>query len=308
MNLPAPTDWSREIDASFGRGCDRPAEAYADLGRRTLRRRRRTHASLAALTVAAMAVAGLWGSTLGGDPSTPSPGVAVGPANAPDQPTEEPTETGHPDLAPMARTVDDVSLVARGATPKFIPAAATENGGLAVVRGWTVSRLVVLTDTDTDRQWGLVVTSPDGTRLWVLAEWSYGEVDGEASGQRFTTTGLPGVRFASFDEWLVDMVDTQARGPAGQEEAVAIVTGGEMVPLNGAEVLVQQSAPDTWSAYGPVEEQYAVKLRTADGRTWFARVDTAGSTTVDPDVLDSPTMEAFVDHVAAQGDGGEGLR
>ena len=44
------------------------------------------------------------------------------------------------------------------------------------------------------------------------------------------------------------------------------------------------------------------------GRGAFALVGPDGGTTVDPAVLEAPTMRAFLDHLQAQGDNGEGLR
>jgi hypothetical protein len=40
----------------------------------------------------------------------------------------------------------------------------------------------------------------------------------------------------------------------------------------------------------------------------FGRVDAWRTTTVDPAVLQAPTMAAFLQYLAAQGDTGEGLR
>ncbi|MBE7325903.1 hypothetical protein IEQ44_14730 [Nocardioides sp. Y6] len=311
MNLPAPTDWSREIDSSFGHGSDRPAEAYAALGRRVQRRRRALQGSVAGLTVATMALAGPWALNWWGD----GPGGNVGPVPAatPDQPVE-PQDPG-PTVAPMARTADDVAVATREwEGSDVIPVTATEDGGLEVLDGWRVTRLVVVRESDTERRWGLVLSSPDGSPLWALVDWEGGDDAAGLPGHSGATTDRPGARFTRFADWLSttlalqDASGSSDQPPAGEQDAVAIVTSGEVVALNGAEVLAQRPAPDGWSAYGPANEQFAVKLRTADGRTWFARVDPEGSTTVDPAVLDVPTMRAFMEHVTSRAESGEGLR
>ena len=52
-----------------------------------------------------------------------------------------------------------------------------------------------------------------------------------------------------------------------------------------------------------------MKYRTPQGDVVFALLIAGGdATTVDPAVLEAPTMAAFLRHLAAQGDSGEGLR
>ena len=52
----------------------------------------------------------------------------------------------------------------------------------------------------------------------------------------------------------------------------------------------------------------AARLRLTDGTVVFSLIGPDGETTVDPAVLDTPTMDAFLRHLQGQGDNGEGLR
>jgi hypothetical protein len=92
------------------------------------------------------------------------------------------------------------------------------------------------------------------------------------------------------------------------DDSVATFVDGDVVAADGVTLLEVVPHPEEAAAYGPVDEQAAVRLRLADGRVMFGRVDQWGTTTVDPAVLDAPTMAAFLRHLGAQADSGEGLR
>jgi hypothetical protein len=183
------------------------------------------------------------------------------------------------------------------------------DGTLIRRRGWTVDRVEVLQATDRARAWGVATHADDGSGAeWILLQW-----DLESSS---SSSNPAGQRFATFDEWLA-VVAAEHQVPVGSAgsgegplvtDDAATVVGGEVVADDGVTLLEVVMRPAEAAAYGPVDEQAAVRLRLADGSVWFARVDAFGTTTVDPAVLAEPTMAAFLRHLEAQGAGGEGLR
>jgi len=114
-------------------------------------------------------------------------------------------------------------------------------------------------------------------------------------------------RFATFDQWLQATLEDQSSANTHPVQ-VATALHGELTVARGVEVLEKVVAPAAAAAYGPVDEQVAAKLRLVDGSVVFALVGPEGATTVDPAVLEAPTMDAFLAHLRAQGDNGEGLR
>ena len=191
------------------------------------------------------------------------------------------------------------------------PAVTPLGDGTLVRRpGWTVDRLVVLEDLARHKTWGVDLSRATATaEQWALASWSS---DGGSTSVAFDE---PGKRFAEFDDWIraawadqQRFKDVEPGQDAPVDDSVAAFVDGDVVAADGVTLLEVVMHPAEAAAYGPVEEQAAVRLRLADGRVMFGRVDPWGTTTVDPAVLDAPTMAAFLRHLGAQGDSGEGLR
>jgi hypothetical protein len=204
----------------------------------------------------------------------------------------------------VARTDDEMMMLGR----EGLAVAPLDDGILVRRPGWTVERLVILEDLARHKAWGVELSRDDGTaEQWALASWS-------GDGSTSTTFEEPGKRFAVFDDWIrASWADKQRwevpSGVSGTEPPlVARVEDGEVVADDDVVLLEVVMHPAEAEAYGPVEEQAAVRLRLADGRVMFGRVDAYGTTTVDPAVLDAPTMAAFLRHLQAQADSGEGLR
>ena len=308
------TTWAEEIEQSFGDGPTPPPPAtYVEAGRAVVRRRRL--AAGAASVAAALVVGGIGWAALPGDARPDAGQVATDPS-----PTAAGTLSPSPTTAvsPLvesaievraARTDDEMVMLGR----EGLAVAPLDDGTLVRRPGWTVERLVILEDRARHKAWGIELARDDeAARQWGLASW-WG--DGSTS----VTFEEPGKRFAVFDDWIRDrwaqeqLWAASSDGGAGapsraQAPLVARVVDGEVVADDGVVLLEVVMSPAEAEAYGPVEEQAAVRLRLTDGTVVFGRVDAFGTTTVDPAVLDAPTMTAFLRHLQAQGDSGEGLR
>jgi hypothetical protein len=116
----------------------------------------------------------------------------------------------------------------------------------------------------------------------------------------------PHKRHATFQDWLADEVAFQK---GHQEASPVFLIDGRLAPQANIEILEQVLAPPEAAAYGPVEDAAAVMYETPYGEVRFAIVHKNGDATiVDPAVLETPTMAAFLAHLQTQGDNGEGLR
>jgi hypothetical protein len=130
-------------------------------------------------------------------------------------------------------------------------------------------------------------------------------------GPTWATWDQPGKRHATFHDWLTHTVAFQK----GVEETTTVeLADGRLTTLAGVEILEQVIAPPEAAAYGSVEDTAAVKVLLPSGQVRFvlAIEPEPGAapinTIVDPAVLEAPTMAAFLAHLQAQGDSGEGLR
>lgn len=299
--MDTQVDWQGQLERAIPHGPQHATAAYVEAGRRAVRRRR-VAVGAAGLATAAV-VAGLGWAAAPGDParSTEAP-LATDPAGPSDSASPTPS-VPEPTVAPLAQSPADVALAPPVMDDEMAggPAVtARVDGSLVRREGWTVERVTVLVDRDdTRRVWG-VATSPDagGEGEWILLTWRRDRGVG-------AVWDPPGKRFATFDEFVkVTWAEQQDLEPPSPAQVVE----GRLVAAYGVEVLEQVHAPAEAAAYGPVEEQYAARLRLSDGTVLFARVDGGGATTVDPGVLEAPTMGAFLAHLEAQGDSGEGLR
>jgi hypothetical protein len=298
------TSWADEIERSFGDGPTPPAPAsYVEAGRAAARRRRL--AAGAASIAAVLVVGGIGWAALPGDAgpnagqvaTDPSPTEALGPEQG------EPSPSAAPTPAPVATSPGDVRLARPGEREEMVGSASVTvlgDGTLVRRAGWTVDRLELQQADDRVRTWGIATTRDDGTEgEWILVTW-------ESRGASSATWNPPGQRFATFDEWLAVTLEEQL-GKDG--EPIATVSDGALVvTARGTTVLQEVTAPAQAAAYGPVEDLVAARFRLVDGTEVFGLVSPEGTTTVDPAVLETPTMAAFLRHVAAQGVSGEGLR
>src|SRR6476469_6563963 len=179
------------------------------------------------------------------------------------------------------------------AYPEEEPASYTGDGRLVLRDGVTILRKV-------DNPMGLepptqsvgLVLDDQGRKIWMLLQT-------DPSG-RSSIRDDPGKRFATFDEWLQATCADQ-RSASTDPAQVATALHGELTVARGGEVLEKVVAPAAAAAYGPVDEQVAAKLRLVDGSVVFALVGPRGATTVDPAVLEAPTMDAFLAHLRTQG-------
>lgn len=302
------TTWAEEIERSFGDGPTPPPPAtYVEAGRAVVRRRRL--AVGVASVAAALVIGGVGWAALPGEPGADAGQVATDPSpTAAGTPSPSPTAEVSPLVESatrvrVARTDDEMVVLGR----EGLAVGPLDDGTLVRRPGWTVERLVVLEDLARHKAWGVELARDDGTAgQWAIASWS-------ADGSTSVSYEEPGKRFAVFDDWIRDrwaqeQVWEGSSGDAAGAPLVAKVVDGEVVVDDGVVLLEVVMRPAEAEAYGPVGEQAAVRLRLTDGTVMFGRVDALGTTTVDPAVLDAPTMPAFLRHLQAQGDSGEGLR
>lgn len=305
------TRWADEIERSFGSGPTPPPPAtYVASGRAAVRRRR-IAAGAASTFAAALVIGGIGWSVMPGDARPDAGQVATEPApTATEKPT--PSPGAKRTFGPVTDSPDDVRAARLDEREWLVGSSAVTvigDGTLIRRRDWTVDRVEVLEGTDRARAWGIAAHADDGSEAeWILLQWD------RASSS--STSNPAGQRFATFDEWLA-VVAAEQLLPAGSAEpgegpldtgGIAKVVGDEVVADDGVTLLEVVMAPEEAAAYGPVDEQAAVRLRLADGRVVFGRVDAWRTTTVDPAVLEEPAMAAFLDYLESQGAGGEGLR
>lgn len=287
------TDWHNLIDAAI---TDPPPawdqDAVLRQGQRALRRRRTTVAS--ALAVAAIATGGLgWTALPGADPA-PHREASVASESSP---PPEPTAPAEPSLAPLAEGPGDVRE-ARSPFPGGEAVRSLKDGSLVHRPGWRVTTLEVMESSESVRAWG-VAAEPrgGGTGQWLVVTW--------APDTQHVISDPAGKSHATFEEWLAD---TWTMSQGGTAEVVATYVDGQVRPEKGVTVLEVVENPQQAAAYAPIGEVAAAKLRLPDGSLVFAVVRTEDALTVDPSELKAPTMEAFLAHLKARADSGEGVR
>ncbi|MBA8805971.1 hypothetical protein FB382_004316 [Nocardioides ginsengisegetis] len=296
--MTTQTDWQQRIEASFGDGPAHPGPApLIEAGHRALRRRR---TAIAASTLAVLAVAGTAGvvgaAGGGGAAARDVPVASQAPTVAPSPQAASPQPH-----TPLAESAADVRTATDTEQRRFDPAGphveVLPDGEVVVDQQWQVTRLEVESARDdTQRVWGVVARSLDGSEtVWMVLDW---RLAGEAS----TTWDEPGKAYARFDDWI------RAQLASPTQESPAHLQDGNLVLAPGWTLVLRVPNPTAAADYGQVGDQMAVELRDEDGHSWFALVSADGASIVDPAVLRAPTMEAFLDHVAAQGDNGEGLK
>lgn len=298
------TRWADEIERSFGDGpALPPASTYVQSGRAAVRRRRL--AAGAASVAACLVLGGVgWASLPGGgwaDAGQVANDPSLSETVAPDQ--GEPSLPPELTVAPVATSPSDIRLARPSEREEMVGAAAVTvlgDGTLIRRAGWTVERLEVQQADDRVRTWGIAATRDDGSEgEWIVLSW-------EVGGTSTATWNTPGQRFATFDEWLAVTLE-ELQGTEG--EPIARARNGALVDVAmGTTVDQQVVAPPQAAAYGPVEDFVAARFRLFDGTEVFGLAGPEGTTTVDPAVLETPTMAAFLRHLESQGDSGEGLR
>lgn len=291
-------DWRGELDAAVATAPDRPVEPFVRAGRRAVRRRRT--AGVAAVAVMAVAGGAAWAVAPGDATRSDAPVATRG--SSPSA-VDSASPTAAPTVAPLATRPEDVRPAGPGQAELFddrsMPVQAMADGSLARKPDWSVQAIYVMQEKgERKRVWGVsAVPSAGGEAVWMLITWRPGSVGAQSNPE--------GQRFSVFEDWL-DATWAEQQGE--EPPSVANVLDGDLQVVAGVKVLEAISHPQQAAAYGPVDQQWAAKLRLRDGSVVFARVDPAGTTTVDPAVLDAPTMDAFLAHLAQQGDSGEGLR
>lgn len=278
-------DWHQELDSSFGTGADRPPTDYLVPARVALRKRRT--AMGAAALVSVIVVGGIgWALAPSGSSRAIDDQAATNSAS--------PTSTANPVDGPRVAIVRkpdsslDESWVRLEGEVLTIVEDAEVGDWMANPMGYSLpaNSMGVQVFRGDEERWMLLASGPDGPT------WS--------------TWEPPNKRYAQFHDWLAATVAFQ-KGLA--EDTPVVFQDGRLVPKPGFGILEQVIAPPEAAAYGPVADAAAVKYRTPEGETRFAIVHKGGDfTTVDPAVLEAPTMAAFLAHLQAQGDSGEGLR
>jgi hypothetical protein len=288
------TIWADEIERSFGDGPTPPAAAtYVQAGRVAVRRRRL--AAGAVSLAAALVIGGVGWAALPGDPSADAGQVATDPSPATAE-TPSPSETaatGVPIRRVPAPADPDTSLAVQWVD--------IDGEGLTVLQEVEVKEVVANPlDFEAPQQSFGVALVRDGEERWMVLT---GE-DGRSSSATWDDARK---RHATFQDWLVDQVELDRK--ALEESPVFLDRRGVLGAYANVSVLREVRAPAEAAAYAPVEDTAAVEYRTPRGDVVFALLIAGGDAiTVDPAVLETPTMAAFLRHLAAQGDSGEGLR
>ncbi len=295
--MSTDTDWHDRLDSSFGDGPARPDPTpLLEAGHRALRRRRTAIAASALAVLAVVGTAGVVGASGGGTTARDVPAASQAPTTAPSQ-----QAVALQPHTPLAESAADVRSATDSEQRAFAPdgphVEALADGEVVVDQQWRVTHLEVESARDdTQRVWGVVVRSVDGAKtVWMLLDWRLGE-------QASATWDEPGKAYARFDDWVA----AQVASPP--QESPAHLVDGSLVLAPGWTLVLRVPSPTAAADYGAVGDQMAVELRDPDGHAWFALVSADGASIVDPAVLRRPTMQAFLDHVATQGDNGEGLR
>ncbi|WP_107766452.1 hypothetical protein [Nocardioides terrigena] len=288
------TRWADEIERSFGDGPTPPAPAtYVEAGRAAVRRRR--IAAGAASVAAALVIGGVGWAALPGDPGADAGRVATdpSPATAESPSPSETTTTGVP--------IRRVPAPGNPDAPLAVQWVEIDGEGLTVLQGVEVKEVVANPlDFEAPQQSFAVALVRDGEERWMVLTGG----DGRPSSATWDDARK---RHATFRDWLVDQVEFARKSVA--EGPVFLDSQGVLGVYADVDLLEEVRAPAEAAAYAPVEDTAAVKYRTPQGDIEFALLIAGGdSTTVDPAVLETPTMAAFLRHLAAQGDSGEGLR
>lgn len=281
-----------------GEPAPRPSETYVALGRRRQRQRRVGLGAAAAGVVGVLAVgAGLLVG--GGGPDAAPDRAPVAQTPSASGPVTAPTAgaTGTGAASPPAQPVSEVLTPGQH--------VGYDGLGRVVLRpGWRVERQVAnpLHRVAPDDSVGLVVVK--GTqRYWYLLD--HAQTGGGASWDPAGTT------YARFEQWLDDQVDLQ-----NGDQPVGFVTfagsGPVLEPGIGARILRQWPDPDVPGFAAPGDTTAVAKVEV-DGLTYFvlARRSSDGATDTIPfqaDLLDEPTLAAFLAHARDRYASGEGLR
>jgi hypothetical protein len=287
------TRWADEIERSFGDGPTPPAPAtYVEAGRAAVRRRRL--AAGAASVAAALVIGGVGWAALPGDPRADAGQVATDPTPTAENPSpSEPATAGVP--------IRRVPAPEGPHSPLAVQWVEVDGEGLAVLEGVEVTEVVANPlDFEAPQQSFAVALVRDGEERWMVLTGG----DGRPSSATWDDARK---RHATFRDWLGDQVELARKSVA--EGPVFLDSQGVLGVYADVDLLEEVRAPAEAAAYAPVEDTAAVKYRTPQGDLEFALLIAGGdSTTVDPAVLETPTMAAFLRHLAAQGDSGEGLR
>lgn len=282
-------DWRAELDSSFGAGADRPPTDYLVPARAALRKRRT--AMGAAALVSVLVVGGIgWALAPGESTRAIDDRVATNSAS--------PTPVDPTSLGPHV-SIHRVSDASLGDGWVELDGEVLNMAPDVEVGDWTANPMGYELPRNSvgaqlfrrgEERWVLLASSPDG---------GWGAED------------PPEKRFATFQDWLADAVAFQK----GVEETTTVeLVDGQLTTLAGVEILERVIAPPEAAAYGPVEDTAAVKVLLPSGQVRFVLVIEPEpgaapiNTVLDPAVLEEPTMAAFLAHLRAQGDSGEGLR
>ncbi|KRF02547.1 hypothetical protein ASG88_04005 [Nocardioides sp. Soil777] len=289
------TKWAQEIERSFGDGPTPPAPAtYVEAGRAAVRRRRLTAG--AASVAAALVIGGVGWAALPGDPRADAGQVATDPSPTTEAPSPSPSETAAAGV-PIRR----VPAPGNPDAPLAVQWVEIDGEGLTVLQGVEVKEVVANPlDFEAPQQSFGVALVRDAEERWMV-------LTGENGRSSSATWDDARKRHATFADWLVDQVEFDRK--ALEESPVFLDRRGVLGAYANVTVLQEVRAPAEAAAYAPVEDTAAVEYRTPRGDVVFALLIAGGdATTVDPAVLETPTMAAFLRHLAAQGDSGEGLR
>jgi hypothetical protein len=280
-------DWREELDSSFGAGADRPPTDYLVPARAALRKRRT--AMGAAALVSVIVVGGIgWALAPGESTRAVDDQVASNPAS----PTSAPS--GSADAGPR------VEIHRESDSSLDHSWARLEGEVLHLVQDVEVGDWMAnpMGYELPDNSVGVQVFRGEEERWMLLAA--------DADLPSWSTWEPPNKRHATFHDWLADEVASQK---GLEDESPAAFLDGQLYPRANIELLESVLAPPQAAAYGPVEDAAAVKYKTPYGEIRFALVHKDGdATSLDPAVLEAPTMAAFLAHLQAQGSNGEGLR
>lgn len=288
------TRWADEIERSFGDGPTPPAPAtYVEAGRAAVRRRRL--AAGAASVAAALVIGGVGWAALPGDPRADAGQVATDPSPAT---AESPSPSG---TATAGVPIRRVPVPEGPHSPLAVQWAEVDGEGLAVLEGVEVTEVVANPlGFEAPQQSFALALVRGGEERWMVLTGG----DGRPSSATWDDARK---RHATFRDWLVDQVEFDQKSL--EESPVFLDRRGTLGAYADVTVLREVRAPAEAAAYAPVEDTAAVEYRTPQGDVVFALLIAGGDAiTVDPAVLETPTMAAFLRHLAAQGDSGEGLR
>ena len=302
------------LDRSFGpgpEGLPTPAERLA-AGRRSRQRRRRV--AVAGSSVAVVIAVGV-GAAVGGGGDRAAEGPQLPLATSGTSPTASPerAEDRQRALDRLARKArEQAQRVEQRLVSDQFPAAYGADGVVVVKDGWRITQRVEepMGYRPPEASLGVVLTNGEDTRWMLLFHQTAQDQAGHPLPGAFGDSASaddPGKGYSRFEDWLASMVELQggARTPplveVGADDVIAAGPGATVVATAPAPVIAD---------YTSAGDRMARVER--DGRTWFVVVRGHGARAevipVDAAVLDAPTFDAFVDHLAAQADSGEGVR